>query len=162
MRTLVLLFFWLSVFLLPAAHADEQVFGANDQAIHDAARMGTGKDIEAILKLHPEARDARTIQGSTPLHLAATNPDLTVLQALLKAGANPNVRDADGATPLHMAAYKDNPRHAQALLEAGADPFAKTNAGRDPTSLARKVMANETSGVISLWILKGCKPGKPC
>jgi hypothetical protein len=48
------------------------------------------------------------------------------------------------------------------LLEAGADPLAKTDNGRDAGSMARKVKADETAGVLSLWILKGCKAGKPC
>ena len=139
----------------------QPVLGANDQPIHDAARIGGGNDVTAILKAQPAARDARTAQGSTPLHLAATNPDLSALKALLAAGADPNARDGDGATPLHMAAYTQNARHSQLLLEAGSDPYAKTNAGRDPTSMARKVMANEAAGVISLWILKGCQAGKP-
>ena len=51
---------------------------------------------------------------------------------------------------------------AQLLLESGADPALKTNAGRDPTSMARKVMANEVAGIISLWLLKQCTTGKPC
>ena len=38
----------------------------------------------------------------------------------------------------------------------------KTHAGRDALSMARKNMANEVAGVISLWVLKGCKAGKPC
>lgn len=139
-----------------------QVLGANDQAIHDAARLGSGNDIVRILKEQPAARDARTASGSTPLHLAATNPNLSALKALLAAGADPNARDGDGATPLHMAAYTQNAKHAQLLLEGGADPLLKTNAGRDATSMARKAMANEAAGVISLWILKGCKAGKPC
>ncbi|MGV0977064.1 MAG: ankyrin repeat domain-containing protein, partial [Azonexus sp.] len=78
------------------------------------------------------------------------------------AGANPNARDNDGATPLHMAAYSSRPANTQLLLEAGADPLAKTDNGRDPGSMARKVKADETAGVISLWVLKGCKAGKPC
>lgn len=147
---------------LSTAAESDQTLGAGDRPIHDAARLGGGKDIERLLKSDPTARDARTPQGSTPLHLAATNPNITALKALLAAGADPNARDADGATPLHMAAYTQNARHAQLLLEAGADPMAKTNAGRDPTSMARKAMANEVAGVISLWILKGCKAGKPC
>lgn len=148
--------------VLAAPVQADQVLGANDQPIHDAARMGSGKDVVVILKAQPAARDLRTSQGSTPLHLAATNPDISALKALLAAGADPNARDGEGATPLHMAAYTQNAKHAQLLLEAGADPYAKTNAGRDPTSMARKVMANEAAGVISLWILKGCQAGKPC
>jgi ankyrin repeat protein len=144
---------------MPAA---AEVLGANDQPIHDAARIGNGKDIELLLKAQPSARDTRTTQGSMPLHLAATNADISALKALLAAGADPSARDGDGSTPLHMAAYTQNARHAQLLLEAGADPYAKTNIGRDPTSMARKAMANEAAGVISLWILKGCQPKKPC
>lgn len=136
--------------------------GAHDQLIHDAARIGTGKDVEKALKANPVARDMRTQHGSTPLHLAATNPDSSALKVLLAAGADVNARDSEGLTPLHMTAYTQNARNAELLLEAGADPHAKTNAGRDPTSMARKTRSDEVSGVISLWILKGCKAGKPC
>ena len=152
----------LASLLLALPAQAQEVLGANDQPIHDAARIGSGKDVTSILTTQPGARDVRTAQGSTPLHLAATNPDISALTALLAAGADPNARDGDGATPLHMAAYAQNARHAQLLLEAGADPYAKTNAGRDPTSMARKAMANEAAGVISLWILKACKAGKSC
>lgn len=138
------------------------VIGANDQPIHDAARLGSGKDVEKILKSNPAARDARTQHGSTPLHLAATNPDLSAMKALIAAGADVNARDSEGLTPLHMTAYTQGTKQAELLLQAGADPYAKTNAGRDPTSLARKTRSDEVSGVISLWILKGCKAGKPC
>ncbi len=148
--------------LLAQGAADAQTLGAHDFPIHDAARIGSGAKVQALLKADPAARDARTEAGSTPLHLAATNPDLSALKALIAAGADPNARDKEGATPLHMAAYTQNAKHAQLLLEAGADPLIKTNVGRDAGSMARKAMANEAAGVISLWILKGCKAGKPC
>lgn len=144
----------------PLAHAE--VLGINDKPIHDAARLGTGAEVRAILKADPAMRDARTGLGATPLHLAATNSDPSALKALIAAGADANARDNEGATPLHMAAYTQKAQHAQLLLDAGADPNIKTNAGRDATSMARKVMAHEVAGVISLWVLKGCKAGKPC
>ncbi|MGB8882425.1 MAG: ankyrin repeat domain-containing protein [Azonexus sp.] len=133
-----------------------------DQPIHDAARSGSGDDVKRLLKADSKQRDARTALGSTPLHLAATNPDTSAMKALIAAGANPNARDNDGATPLHMAAYSSRPANTQLLLEAGADPQAKTDNGRDPGSMARKVKADEAAGVLSLWVLKGCKAGKPC
>ncbi len=154
-----------AAFPLPAGAVDEKtavVAGTHDLPIHDAARTGSGKDVERILKSTPSARDARTQHGSTPLHLAATNPDASALKALLAAGAEVNARDSEGLTPLHMTAYTQNAKNAELLLQAGADPYAKTNAGRDPTSMARKTRSDEVSGVISLWILKGCKAGKPC
>ena len=138
-----------SLFLTASATAD--VLGANDQPIHDAARIGSGKEIDVLLKVNPNTRDVRTAHGSYSVEGYTTS-----------AGADPNARDADGATPLHMAAYSQNAKHSQLLLEAGSDPYAKTNVGRDPTSMARKVMGNEAAGVISLWILKGCQPKKAC
>jgi ankyrin repeat protein len=71
-------------------------------------------------------------------------------------------RDKEGATPLHMAAYTSRTRNAEILLQAGADPMLKTNIGRDVLSMARKVRADELAGVVSLWVLKGCKASKPC
>lgn len=136
--------------------------GAGEKPIHDAARAGTGAQVEAILKADPAMRDARTPLGATPLHLAAANADVSALKALLAAGADPNARDGEGHTPLHMAAFRQRAAHARLLLEAGADPSIRSNAGRDATSMARKAMAHEVAGVISLWILKGCKAGKPC
>lgn len=133
-----------------------------DQPIHEAARTGSGADVQRLLKAEPKLRDLRNAYGSTPLHLAAMNPDTSALNVLLAAGADPNARDSEGATPLHMAAYASRPAHAQLLLEAGADPKLKTNTGRDATSMARKVKSDETAGVISLWILKGCQPRKRC
>lgn len=150
------------VICVGALPARADTLGANDQPIHDAARIGTGAEVSAILKATPVARDARTGLGSTPLHLAATNPDTSALKTLIAAGADVNARTNDGTTPLHMAAYTQHAEHARLLLEAGADVTIKTHAGRDALSMARKNMANEVAGVISLWVLKGCKAGKPC
>lgn len=136
--------------------------GAHDLPIHDAARIGSGADVERLLRANPAHRDARTQAGSQPIHLAATNPDASALKVLIAAGADPNARDLDGQTPLHMAVYTQKAEHSRLLLEAGSDPQAKTHAGRDVLSLARKAMANEAAGIISLWMLKGCQPKKPC
>jgi ankyrin repeat protein len=135
---------------------------AGELPIHDAARMGTRAQVEALLRANPAHRDARTPLGATPLHHAAMNEDIGPLQALLAAGANPNARDMEGRTPLHMAAFATRTPHTQALLRAGADPLLKSEAGRDVLSMARKVRADEVAGVISLWLLKGCSKDKPC
>ena len=143
------------------AHAEPGA-GAGELPIHVVARQGDGGALAALLKGDPKLRDVRTPLGSTPLHLAAMNPDTSAMGVLLAAGADPNARDADGSTPIHMAAYASRAGHVQKLLEAGADPLLKNNVGRDAAAMARKVKADETAGVISLWLLKGCKPGRPC
>jgi ankyrin repeat protein len=134
----------------------------NELPIHDAARLGSQEDVLRLLQAAPKDRDARTTLGATPLHFAAMNPDVGPLKALVAAGANPNARDTEGRTPLHMAAFATRTAHTKLLLQAGADPLLKTEAGRDVLSMARKVRADEVAGEISLWILKGCKPGRPC
>jgi len=144
------------------AVAQPAVQGMNELPIHDAARMGTQVEVEKLLKASAENRDARTPLGATPLHYAAMNQDMGPLKALLAAGANPNARDSEGRTPLHMAVFATRTAHVMPLLQAGADPQLKTEAGRDVLSLARKVRADEAAGEISLWILKGCKPGRAC
>lgn len=144
-----------------AQPAPDMIAGMNESPIHDAARMGLRQDVESILKASPQSRDARTPLGATPLHYAAMNADSGPLKALLAAGASPNARDGDGRTALHMAAFSTRKDNAMLLLQAGSDPLLKTNDGRDVLSMARKVRADEIAGEISLWILKGCKPGKP-
>jgi ankyrin repeat protein len=149
--------------LLPALPvAAQQQWGMNEQPIHDAARMGRRADVERLLAVEPGARDARAPSGATPLHHAALNEDSGPLQALIAAGAAVDARDGEGRTALHMAAFATRTANARLLLEAGADPQAKTDAGRDVLSMARKVRADELAGFVSLWILKACKPGKPC
>ena len=146
----------------PVTHAQE-VIGKNELPIHDAARLGTRAEIERILKATPAMRDIPTeAMGSTPLHLAALNVDSGPLKALIAAGANANARDKNDATPLHMAAYGTRSENAKLLLQAGADPLLKTSEGRDVASLARRVRADEVAGIISIWLLKGCKPGMAC
>lgn len=142
--------------------AGQATLGANEPPIFDAARLGTAAEVDKILKSNPLMRDARNQLGSTPLHLAATNGDIGPLKVLIAAGADVNARDKEDNTPLHMAAYVGRAVAARLLLEAGADVNAKSAGGRTPLSLARKARSDETAGIISLWVLKGCQPGKPC
>lgn len=155
------LFFMIAAFCL-ATSASAAELAAGEQAIHIAAKEGTGEQVKKLLSADPALRDVRSPLGSTPLHLAATNPDRSAMTVLLAAGADPNARDNDGSTPILMAAYASKAANCQQLLEAGADPLIKNNFGRDATAMARKVKADEAAGVISLWVLKGCKSGKLC
>lgn len=133
-----------------------------NQEIHDLAKTGTGAQLQALLAKSPALLDLPNVRGATPLHLAAINPDPSAIEVLLAAGANVNAKDEERFTPLHMAAFHRQADYALLLLEAGADVTATTVSGRTPLLMAEKARADETSGVISLWILKGCKPGQHC
>ena len=98
-----------------------------------------------------------------PIFDAARLGSAAEVDKILKA--SPAMRDARnqlGSTPLHLAATNADSGPLKALIAAGADVNAKSTGGRTPLSLARKSRADETAGIISLWVLKGCKPGKPC
>jgi FOG: Ankyrin repeat len=56
----------------------------------------------------------------TPLHYAVINGDLASVVALLRSGADVNVKDAQEATPLHLASRYGQSAVAQKLIEAGA------------------------------------------
>src|SRR3954466_4585435 len=62
--------------------------------------------------------DARDASGSTSLLVAASSNDAAQVQRLLKAGANPNVRNKLDATPLLEAAFHSNLEIIEALLDA--------------------------------------------
>jgi uncharacterized protein len=97
------------------------------------------------------ARNERT--GSTPLHVAAQQGDLTMVRALLDRGADPNVRTnrsnapagprfggfgrGGGAqTPLMLAAINDREAVMRALVAAGADPSIRAQDGSNLLMMA--------------------------
>src|SRR5215204_7265974 len=56
--------------------------------------------------------------------------------ALLKAGADVNVKEGDGITPLHFAAFNGHTAIAEQLIADGAEVDVKDCYGRTPLHLA--------------------------
>ncbi len=82
---------------------------------HDAATLAT------LLQRQPQLATDRGTNGNTLLNLAVSLHAPPIVEALLAAGADPNVANDRGWTPLHQAAYSNQPRLAELLLHAGAD-----------------------------------------
>lgn len=59
-----------------------------------------------------------------------------LVQEVLEAGADPNIRQDEDYTPLHRAVDKSRNRVVTLLLEAGADPMAYKNDGETPLHFA--------------------------
>jgi hypothetical protein len=58
--------------------------------------------------------------GRTPLHLAWDAKNLATAEALLRAGANPNIDDRDGRSPYWFALYQDyRPEMAELMARYG-------------------------------------------
>ena len=60
--------------------------------------------------------------GTTPLHWAVHDGNVTEVERLLKSGANANAKNDFGLTPLAEAVSVNNTAIIKALLDAGANP----------------------------------------
>ena len=62
-----------------------------------------------------------SIEGLTPLHLAAKYGKIEIVAELIRRGANVNLRTVDGWTPLHYALFTGSAATAPALVAGGAE-----------------------------------------
>ena len=93
--------------------------------------------------------DAKTVEGRTPLYVAATlAAGIPSLQRLLEAGANPNAETLVGATPL-FPAVNSSVEMAKLLLDKGADPNHATKSGVTP------ILFTRDAAVVELLIARG-------
>lgn len=66
----------------------------------------------------------------TPLMTAVKNGYTNIVELLLKAGADVNVKNCEDNTALHYACIYGHPTIAQILIEMGADVYAKNKQGK--------------------------------
>ena len=72
------------------------------------------------------------------LHAAVAGGKLEIVEALLRAGANPNAQQQQGFRPIHEAGTRANRALAELLLSHGADPSLPNDTGTNAIDLARE------------------------
>ena len=113
--------------------------------------------VDAALK---EQRDLRSVVnrrgpgGSTPLMYAVLYGDARALSDMVRAGADPNLRNDVGASALMWAI--DDVDKVRVLLEAGADVNATSDFDRTPLALAAAHAGS--APVVGLLLDHGAKP----
>jgi ankyrin repeat protein len=106
--------------------------------MHRLINLGdsTKNGLKLMRKLidHGAVVNLRDIYSTTPLHLASETRNDTFVTELLKAGADPTLRDCLGQIPLHRSVLYEHPNKKilEALVKAGADVNAQDDMGDTP------------------------------
>ena len=108
------------------------------------------------------------LHGSAPLHIAAQQGDLAIVELLVQQGADINARDdrAGGLTPLHWAVDRGHAAVVEFILQNGADVNARDNFGRTPlysavAAVSRgffRPLSTRAKDVVKLLLRYGANP----
>jgi ankyrin repeat protein len=116
-------------------------------------------NIDLVKKLI--ARDADVNKpGWTPLHYAATNGHLEIMQLLLDENAYIDAESPNGTTPLMMAAQYGPASAVKLLLDAGADPLLRNQLGLTAIDFAKRVSRDESAEFIAAAVRSRRQKGK--
>lgn len=118
------------------APANESIRGMTPLMI--AAGISDTASLKLLLAAGADVRASSDGAGRTALHFAALHDAEDVARALVRAGADVDMRTPDGITPLMEAVRGYNEATAKSLLELGADPARKDKAGHDAVWYARE------------------------
>ena len=80
--------------------------------------------------------DEYDLNGDTALHMVTLDNNQYMVQLLLSAGANLNIRNIRGDTPIHIVAKNGNLVIAKLLVEHGADITLENDVGNTPLRIA--------------------------
>jgi uncharacterized protein len=98
--------------------------------------------------------------GWTPLHYAATNGHLEVMELLFANNAYIDAASPNGTTPLMMAAQYGSTAAVKRLLDEGADPTLKNQLGLGALDFASRANRTDAAELIAASIRQTKPRGK--
>ncbi|HEX5106551.1 MAG TPA: ankyrin repeat domain-containing protein [Pirellulaceae bacterium] len=119
-----LILFTLQTVKAQVPDLDKELRDRQIQRLFTAAQLGDCRELDRLLRLHPELVNASYpyhfsgIHGWTVLHCAVVADDCQLARLLLSRGADPNSECATRDRPLHML---QSAKMGRLLLAAGAD-----------------------------------------
>jgi ankyrin repeat protein len=122
------------------AAAEALVAGGAELNAFDAAALGDGDRLRALLADDPAAVHAVSADGFTALHFAAFLGGPDTVRLLLDAGADVGAVASNDmrVQPLHSAAANGDVESCRLLLEAGANPVATQQGDFTPLDEAQR------------------------
>jgi len=105
-------------------------------ALHLATKMANMECIRALVNANKESFFLFDEHGRTATHLAATEGNSVVLDALLAAGAEKEILDESGRTPLHWAVVTNNMDCIHLLVKKKVDTNIRDKFGGTPLHYA--------------------------
>merc|ERR1739848_804221 len=106
-----------------------------------AAGMGYTEIVNSLIKRGANLEPV-TVDGVTPLHLAARDGHTEVVKMIINCPryrrANINAAENNGWNALHMAACNGHVDTVKTIIEYGANPRARTNDGYTALELVKR------------------------
>ena len=115
--------------------------------------------LDLVRKLVDRGADVNK-PGWAPLHYAATNGHLKIMELLLDENAYIDAASPNGTTPLMMAAHYGSPAAVKLLLEAGADPTIRNQLGLTAIDFAYRANRTDAAEMIAEAIRRAKPKGK--
>uniref|UniRef100_A0AAU7YL55 AAA family ATPase n=1 Tax=Wolbachia endosymbiont of Oeneis ivallda TaxID=3171168 RepID=A0AAU7YL55_9RICK len=103
--------------------------------LHVAARDGFENVAKVLVAAGADVNKKDSRHEKIPLHLAAENGHVEVVESFLNKGISVNVMDKEGNTPLHYAAGNGSRKTISILIRKNADPWLKNFHGKTPVNI---------------------------
>eukprot|EP00931_Biecheleriopsis_adriatica_P115298 TRINITY_DN91107_c0_g1_i1.p1 TRINITY_DN91107_c0_g1~~TRINITY_DN91107_c0_g1_i1.p1 ORF type:complete len:633 (+),score=109.58 TRINITY_DN91107_c0_g1_i1:81-1979(+) len=135
--------------LLLRAQADPNIVKAEGASpVFLASQYGHVDALTLLLRAKGDANRCRTTDKCAPIHVAAKQDNLRVLQTLLKARAVQDQQTSTGETALHIAAAYGHAEAVKMLLQCRASVDQLNSKGYTPLKLARTRDEGNSDGVV--------------